>query len=109
MFRLVLWVFFETSAAILRENVTSIMSHSMKQDSITFLKFVKYSGSTVSVMMVLGIVALMIISRGKGEDITGIVAPALLLTIVSGFAAVIAAVLQKRAQKAIDLNEKGLS
>lgn len=60
-------------------------------------------------MMVLGIVALMIISRGKGEDITGIVAPALLLTIVSGFAAVIAAVLQKRAQKAIDLNEKGLS
>ena len=81
----------------------------MERDSTTFLKFVKYSGITVSALMVAGIVTLMVISRGKGEDITGIVAPALLVTIVSSIGATVAAVLQKRAQKAIDIKEKGLS
>ncbi len=80
----------------------------MTQDSMTFLKFVRYSGITVSALVVLGIVALMGISRGKGEDITGIVAPALLVAFVSGVVAIVAAVLHKRAQKAID-QEKGLS
>jgi len=78
----------------------------MKQDPTAFLKFVKYSGITVSALMVSGIVALMVISRGKGEDITGIVAPALLLTFVSSIVAIVAAVLQKRAQKAIDLKSE---
>jgi hypothetical protein len=49
--------------------------------------------------MVAGIVALMVLSRGKGEDITGIVAPALLITIVSGFVAIVAAILQKRVKR----------
>ena len=75
----------------------------MKQDSTTFLKFVKYSGITLAALMVAGIVALMILSRGKGEDITGIVAPALLVAIVSGVTATIAAVLQKHVQKATDM------
>jgi len=75
----------------------------MKQDSTTFLKFVKYSGITLAALMVAGIVALMILSRGKGEDITGIVAPALLVAIVSGVTATIAAVLQKHGQKATDI------
>ena len=57
--------------------------------------------------MVAGIVALMVLSRGKGEDITGIVAPALLIAIVSGFVAIVAAILQKRVKKAIDT--KGLA
>ena len=52
--------------------------------------------------MVAGIVALMVLSRGKGEDITGIVAPALLITIVSGFVAIVAAILHKRVKEAID-------
>ena len=81
----------------------------MKRDSTTFLKFVKYSGITVSALMVTGIAALMVLSRGKGEDITGIVAPALLVAIVSGVCATIAAVLQKRAQKTNDTKEEGLS
>jgi Protein of unknown function (DUF2975) len=81
----------------------------MRQDSTTFLKFVKYSGITVSALMVAGIAALMVLARGKGEDITGIVAPALLVTFASGVVAIVAAVLQKRAQKAINLKEKGLS
>ena len=58
--------------------------------------------------MVVGIVALMVLSRGKGEDITGIVAPALLITIVSGFVAIIAGILQKRVKKAIDTEKEGL-
>jgi len=58
--------------------------------------------------MVAGIVALLVLSRGKGEDITGIVAPALLITIVSGFVAIVAAILQNRVKKAIDTKKEGL-
>ena len=58
--------------------------------------------------MVAGIVALMVLSRGKGEDITGIVAPALLITIFSGFVAIVAAILQKRVKKAIDTKKERL-
>jgi len=70
---------------------------------------VKYSAITLSALMVAGIVALMVLSRGKGEDITGIVAPALLITIVSGCVAIVAAILQKRARKTIDTKREGLS
>jgi DUF2975 family protein len=72
------------------------------------LKRAKYSAITISALMVAGIVALMVLSRGKGEDITGIVAPALLITIVSGFVAIVAAILQKRVKKAIDTKKEGL-
>ncbi len=58
--------------------------------------------------MVAGIVSLMALSRGKGEDITGMVAPALLTTIVSGFVAIVAAILQKRVKKVIDTKKEGL-
>jgi hypothetical protein len=70
----------------------------MKQDSTLFLKIVKYSAITLGSLMVAGIATLMVLSRGKGEDITGIVAPALLITFASGVVATVAAVLQKRAQ-----------
>ena len=72
------------------------------------LKRVKYAAITISALMVAGIVALMVLSRGKGEDITGIVAPALLITIVSGFVAIVAAILQNRVKKAIDTKKEGL-
>ena len=72
------------------------------------LKRVKCSAITLSALMVAGIVALMVLSRGKGEDITGIVAPALLITIVSGFVAIVAAILQKRVKKALDTKKEGL-
>jgi hypothetical protein len=70
----------------------------MKQDSTLFLKIVKYSAITLGSLMVAGIATLMVLSRGKGEDITGIVAPALLITFASVVVATVAAVLQKRAQ-----------
>ena len=62
----------------------------MKQDSTNFLRFVKYAGITVGALTVSGIAALMVISRGKGEDITGIVAPASLLVLVSAIVAIVA-------------------
>jgi hypothetical protein len=102
----VLWMFVETSAGIIREKATSIMRCTMKQDSTLFLKTVKYSAITLSALMVAGIVTLMVLSRGKGEDITGIVAPALLITFASSIVATVAAVFQKRVQKAIDIKSK---
>jgi hypothetical protein len=65
---------------------------------------VKHSAIGVGALMLAGIVSLMVLARGTGEDITGIVAPALLITIVSVFVAVVATVAEKRAQKAINLN-----
>jgi hypothetical protein len=65
------------------------------------LRRIKYAALTISALMVAGIAGLMVLSRGKGEDITGIVAPGLLVTIVSGVVAIVTAVLQKRVQKAM--------
>ena len=56
--------------------------------------------------MVAGIVTLMVLSRGKGEDMTCIVAPALLITFASCVVATVAVVFQKRVQKAIDVESK---
>lgn len=68
----------------------------MNPDESRFLRRLKRSALAVCALMLAGIAGLMFLSRGKGEDITGIVAPALLVTIVSGVVALIAAVQQKR-------------
>jgi hypothetical protein len=109
LFAFVLWTFVETSAGIFREKATSIMRCAMTQDSTLFLKTVKYSAIALSALMVAGIATLMVLSRGKGEDITGIVAPALLITIASSVVATVAAVFQKRVQKAINTKSKNES
>jgi Protein of unknown function (DUF2975) len=67
------------------------------------LRRVKYSAITISAMMVAGIAVLMVLSRGKGEDITGIVAPGLLVTFAAIVVATVAAVCQKRVQRAMDV------
>ena len=77
----------------------------MQRDS-TALKYIKYSAVTISGLMVVGIATLMVLSRGKGEDITGIVAPGLLITFLSSVVAIVAAVFQKRVQQAIDLKSE---
>jgi hypothetical protein len=74
----------------------------MNDDSIRVLKTVKYSAIAVGVLMIAGILTVMVLARGKtGDDgdIAGIVAPALLLTCVSGVVAAVAAARQKRAQR----------
>jgi DUF2975 family protein len=106
LFGFVIWTFGETSAGIFRENATSILRSTMDQESTLFLRVVKYSAITLAALMVAGIVTLMVLSRGKGEDITGIVAPALLITFASSAVAIVAAVFQKRVQKAIDIKQR---
>lgn len=74
----------------------------MKDDSIRILKAVKFTAIAVGVLMVAGILTVMVLARGKtGDDgdIAGVVAPALLLTGVSGVVAAVAAGRQKRAQR----------
>ena len=74
----------------------------MKDDSTRVLKTVKYTAISVSVLMVAGILTVMVLARGKtGDDgdIAGVVAPALLLTCVSGVVAALATFRQKRAQR----------
>jgi hypothetical protein len=54
------------------------------------------------VLLVAGILTVMVLARGEtGDDgdIAGVVAPALLLTCVSGVVAAVAALCQKRAQR----------
>jgi hypothetical protein len=74
----------------------------MRDDSIRVLKTVKYSAVALGMLMVTGILAVMVLARGKtGDDgdIAGVVAPALLLTCVSGVVAAVAAVREKPAQR----------
>jgi hypothetical protein len=104
LFTFALWAFAETSVAIVSENATRILRCTMKRDSTLSLRVVKYSAMAVSVLMVTGIVTLMVLSRGTGEDITGIVAPALLITILSSAVAIVATVAQKRAQKGTNID-----
>ena len=73
------------------------------EPSLRALRHLKYSAIAVGLLMVAGITALMVVSRGKGEDITGIVAPGLLVTIASGVVSTVAAVFQKQVRKAIDV------
>jgi spore maturation protein SpmA len=75
----------------------------MKQDATLFLTMVKYSAITVSGLMVAGIATVMFLARGTGEDITGVVAPALLITIVSSIVAIVASVFQNREPKTVDM------
>ena len=74
------------------------------RDDIRVLKTVRYTATSVGVLLVAGILTLMVLARGKtGDDgdIAGVVAPALLLTGVSGLVSVVAAVRQKRAQRRV--------
>lgn len=78
----------------------------MTQDSTHLLRMARYAAIALAALMVAGMVTLMLLARGTGEDITGIVAPALLITLVSSVVAVVASVLLKREKQAVD-NERG--
>jgi archaellum biogenesis protein FlaJ (TadC family) len=74
----------------------------VSESSAGALRQIKISAFAITVLLIAGIVGLMILSRGKGEDITGVVAPALLLTIAACAVAAIAGAFQKRVQRAVD-------
>lgn len=64
----------------------------------SLLKTIKYSAIALSGLMLAGIATVMFLARNTNEDITGVVAPALLITFVSGTIAFAASILQKRAK-----------
>jgi len=68
----------------------------LRHTSSQILRFIKRAGFTISGLSLAGIVMLMVLASGKNEDLTGIVAPALLLALLSGGAGVAAACLDKR-------------
>ena len=63
------------------------------------MRRIKIAGFTVSGLMLAGIGTLMILSAGKNEDITGIVAPAVLIAVISGATGAAATFLEKRNQR----------
>jgi len=67
--------------------------------SPTFLKTIKYAAIAMAALMLAGIATVMFLARNTNEDITGVVAPALLITILSGATAFVASVLERRAKK----------
>jgi len=74
--------------------------------SVRALKHIKHCAITISLLMVAGIAAVMVLSAGTGEDIAGVVAMGLLMTFASSVVAAVAAVLQKHVQKAIDIKSE---
>ena len=99
LFGFVLWMFVETCLGMIRQNATTWKRFTMSQDSATFFRIVKYGAIALGVLMLAGIATLMFLARGTGEDITGIVAPALLITFVSVVVATITSILQRREQQ----------
>ena len=70
----------------------------MQRNSAIFSS-VKYAAIALAALMLAGIATVMFLARGTNEDITGVVAPALLIAILSGAVAFFASVLQRRAKK----------
>lgn len=64
--------------------------------SATFFKTVKYAAIVTAALMVAGIGTVMFLARNTDEDITGVVSPALLITILSAGVAIAATVLGRR-------------
>jgi hypothetical protein len=90
----ILWIFIETFAGILRERATDLARLTMARNATKVFRIVKYLALVAGGLMVTGIATVMVLARGTSEDITGVVAPALLLTLLSVVAAVVAAILQ---------------
>jgi hypothetical protein len=91
----VLWIFTETFAGIVRERATDLARSAMSRNATDVFRIVKYLALAGGGLLVAGIATVILLARGTGEDITGVVAPALLLTVLSVVAAVVAAVLQR--------------
>ncbi|MEU7923305.1 hypothetical protein [Micromonospora zamorensis] len=90
----ILWIFTDTFAGIIRERATDLARLTMARNATTVFRIVKCLALAIGGLMVAGIATVMVLARGTGEDITGVVAPALLLTLLSAVAAVVAAILQ---------------
>ena len=77
--------------------------------SVRALGRIKYCAITISFVMVAGILGVMALTFGTGEDMAGQVAMGLVVTLASSVVATFTAVLQKQVQKAVDMKKEGLS
>ena len=74
--------------------------------SVRALRRIKYSALAIGFLMVTGIVWVMVLSAGTGEDSAGPVMIGFIGTFASTVVAALAAVLQTQVQKAIDSDER---
>jgi hypothetical protein len=77
--------------------------------SVRALRHIKHAALTIGLLMVTGIVWVMVLSAGPGEDSAGPVMMGIIGTFASSVMAAVAAVLQTQVQKAIDTKKEGLS
>ncbi|WP_433220678.1 hypothetical protein ACQP00_18490 [Dactylosporangium sp. CS-047395] len=68
----------------------------VRSEVVGMLSVVQYLALGVAALMVAGIVAVMVLARGTGEDITGVAAPALLLAVLSLAVAIGAGIRRRR-------------
>ncbi|MFK3978796.1 hypothetical protein ACI2K4_00315 [Micromonospora sp. NPDC050397] len=90
----ILWIFIDTFAGVVRERATDMVRSTMDGNATNVFRIVKYAALAIGGLTVAGIATVMVLAHGTGEDITGVVAPALLLTLLSVVAAAVAARLQ---------------
>lgn len=76
------------------------------ESSAQALRYIKYCAITVGALMAAGIAGVMILSFGKGEDITGVVMFGLIITLVAAVAATLVAVRQRHVEKAIEMKSE---
>ncbi|WP_050180526.1 DUF2975 domain-containing protein [Domibacillus robiginosus] len=74
--------------------------------SISALKYIKYCAITISSLIAAGIISGIILSAGKGEDITGFISLGFILTFAAMAIAVFAAVLQRLLQHTVDIKSE---
>lgn len=77
--------------------------------SVRALRHIKHSAVTIGLLMLTGIVWVLILSAGTGDDSAGPVGLGLMGTFASSVVAAVAAVLQQQVQKAIVPMKQGLS
>ena len=77
--------------------------------SVRALRHIKHSAFTIGLLMVAGIVWVMVLSAGTGEDSAGPVMIGFIGTFASSVVAAVAVVLQTQVQRAIDTEKERLS
>jgi hypothetical protein len=76
--------------------------------SVRALRHIKHSAFAIALLMVTGILWVMVLSAGSGDDSAGPVMLGLIGTFASSIVAAVATVLQTQVQKAIDTKKEGL-
>lgn len=79
---------------------------SFSERSVKSLKYIKYCAITISTLVLTGLLSVVALTAGEGEDITGVIGIAFILVFGSLVIAVFAAVLQRLLKEAIDIKSE---